>query len=239
MSGELLVSLPVALFAGFVSFFSPCVLPLVPAYFSYATGLAASDIAAGNAGRARMLTGAVLFILGFSVVYVALGVAASGFGLFTWKHLSSFTVVLGVLTIALGLVFLGAIRTPTGTFHLSSLPGVGLTFAPILGALFAIVWLPCVGPVLGAILTMATSVDSAFEGGLLLSVYTLGFGLPFVAAALVWHLALKSFRAIAQHRRALNAVAGIVMIFIGVAMLSGWWTVFTAWAQMQANQLLY
>ncbi|MCK9823940.1 cytochrome c biogenesis protein CcdA [Nocardioides cavernae] len=230
---------PLALLAGFVSFFSPCILPLVPAYLSYATGLAVSDMADGVAKRGRMLTGAVLFVSGFGVVFVALGVAAGSLGWFTWQHMDSFTIVLGVLMILSGVLFLGLVPFRATPIGLKGLPGVGLGFAPVLGAMFAIVWLPCVGPVLGAILTMASSSTSPLQGGLLLVVYTIGFGLPFVAAALMWQVALRAFRLVSNHRRAVNAVAGLVMVGIGIAMLLGWWTWFTQWAQLQAVELFY
>lgn len=234
-----MVATPLALLAGFVSFFSPCILPLVPAYLSYATGLAVSDIADGVARRGRMLTGSLLFVSGFGVVFVALGVAAGSLGWFTWRHMDSFTIVLGVLMILSGLVFLGLVPLRGTAIGVKGLPGVGLGFAPVLGAMFAVVWLPCVGPVLGAILTMASSSTSPVQGGLLLAVYTVGFGLPFVAAALMWHVALRAFRLISNHRRTVNAVAGLAMVGIGVAMLLGWWTWFTQWAQLQAVNLLY
>jgi cytochrome c-type biogenesis protein len=233
------VATPLALLAGFVSFFSPCILPLVPAYLSYATGLAVSDMADGVAKRGRMLTGAVLFVSGFGVVFVALGVAAGSLGWFTWQHMDSFTIVLGVLMILSGVLFLGLVPFRATPLGLKGLPGVGLGFAPVLGAMFAIVWLPCVGPVLGAILTMASSSTSPLQGGLLLVVYTIGFGLPFVAAALMWQVALRAFRLVSNHRRAVNAVAGLVMVGIGIAMLLGWWTWFTQWAQLQAVELFY
>jgi cytochrome c-type biogenesis protein len=233
------VATPLALLAGFVSFFSPCILPLVPAYLSYATGLAVSDMADGVAKRGRMLTGAVLFVSGFGVVFVALGVAAGSLGWFTWRHMDSFTVVLGVLMILSGVLFLGLVPSPGSFIRVRGLPGVGLGFAPVLGAMFAVVWLPCVGPALGAILTMASSSTSPLQGGLLLVVYTIGFGLPFVAAALMWQVALRAFRLVSNHRRAVNAVAGLVMVGIGIAMLLGWWTYFTQWAQLQAVELLY
>lgn len=234
-----MVATPLALLAGFVSFFSPCILPLVPAYLSYATGLAVSDMADGVARRGRMLTGAVLFVSGFGVVFVALGVAAGSLGWFTWQHMDSFTIVLGVLMILSGVLFLGLVPFRATPLGLKGLPGVGLGFAPVLGAMFAIVWLPCVGPVLGAILTMASSSTSPLQGGLLLVVYTIGFGLPFVAAALMWQVALRAFRLVSNHRRAVNAVAGLVMVGIGIAMLLGWWTWFTQWAQLQAVELFY
>ncbi|CUR61924.1 putative Cytochrome c biogenesis membrane protein [metagenome] len=234
-----MVATPLALLAGFVSFFSPCILPLVPAYLSYATGLAVSDMADGVARRGRMLTGAVLFVSGFGVVFVALGVAAGSLGWFTWRHMDSFTIVLGVLMIVSGVLFLGLVPSRGTPIGLKGLPGVGLGFAPVLGAMFAIVWLPCVGPVLGAILTMASSSTSPLQGGLLLVVYTIGFGLPFVAAALMWQVALRAFRVVSNHRRAVNAIAGLVMVGIGIAMLLGWWTWFTQWAQLQAVELLY
>lgn len=234
-----MVATPLALLAGFVSFFSPCILPLVPAYLSYATGLAVSDMADGVAKRGRMLTGAVLFVSGFGVVFVALGVAAGSLGWFTWQHMDSFTIVLGVLMILSGVLFLGLVPFRATPIGLKGLPGVGLGFAPVLGAMFAIVWLPCVGPVLGAILTMASSSTSPLQGGLLLVVYTIGFGLPFVAAALMWQVALRAFRVVSNHRRAVNAVAGLVMVGIGIAMLLGWWTWFTQWAQLQAVELFY
>lgn len=234
-----MVAAPLALLAGIVSFFSPCILPLVPAYLSYATGLAVTDIADGAVKRSRMLTGAVLFVSGFGVVFVALGVAAGSLGWFTWRHMDSFTIVLGLLMIASGVVFLGLVPSPSRVIPVRRLPGVGLGFAPVLGAMFAVVWLPCVGPVLGAILTMASSSTSPIQGGLLLAVYTIGFGLPFLAAALVWQVALRAFRLVSNHRRAVNLVAGVVMVGIGIAMLLGWWTYLTQWAQLQAVELLY
>lgn len=239
ITSELVVAAPLALAAGFISFFSPCVLPLVPAYFSYATGIAAADISDGRAARGRMLSGAVLFMLGFGAVFVALGVAAGTLGMFTFRYLDSFTVVLGLLMILTGVIFLAAIPTSWMSFRPRGLPGVGLTFAPVLGAMFAVVWLPCVGPVLGAILMMASSSVSPVQGGLLLVVYTLGFGVPFLVAALMWHKALRAFRLVAVHGRAVNAVAGVSMILIGIAMLLGWWTWFTQWAQLQAVNLIY
>lgn len=239
ITDNLVVATPLALLAGVVSFFSPCILPLVPAYLSYATGLAVTDIADGAVRRSRMLTGALLFVSGFGVVFVALGVAAGSLGWFTWRHMDSFTIVLGLLMIASGVLFLGLVPSPGNTIRLRALPGVGLGFAPILGAMFAVVWLPCVGPVLGAILTMASSSTSPVEGGMLLVVYTIGFGLPFIAAALMWHVALRAFRLISSHRRSVNIVAGLVMVGIGIAMLLGWWTYLTQWAQVQAVELLY
>lgn len=137
------------------------------------------------------------------------------------------------------MLFLGLVPSRGTPIGLKGLPGVGLGFAPVLGAMFAVVWLPCVGPVLGAILTMASSSTSPLQGGLLLVVYTIGFGLPFVAAALMWQVALRAFRVVGNHRRAVNAVAGLVMVGIGIAMLLGWWTWFTQWAQLQAVELLY
>ena len=238
LTAGLLASIPVALAAGLVSFFSPCVLPLVPGYFSYATGVAASKVVDGGVSRGRMLAGASLFMSGFGAVFIALGVAAGTFGMFAWRHFDSFSTILALLMIACGLVFLGLVPAQVTWFKMRALPGVGLAFAPILGAMFAIVWLPCVGPVLGAILTMASS-SSPTSGGILLVAYTIGFGTPFIAAALAWHKALAAFKLIARHRRLMNATAGIAMVVVGVAMLLGWWTYLSQWAQLQAVQFWY
>jgi cytochrome c-type biogenesis protein len=183
-SGSLVLAVPVALVAGLVSFFSPCVIPLLPGYLSYATGLSGADLASGAAGerRGRMLLGSVLFVLGFSVVFVALGTLSGALGawLVTWRH--TITWVLGLLTIVLGLAFAGLVPLLQREWRVHSVPAVGLAAAPLLGFLFGLGWTPCIGPTLAAITTLSLNEATASRGALLSGVYAVGLGVPFIVA---------------------------------------------------------
>lgn len=233
LSGSLVLALPVALVAGLVSFFSPCVIPLLPGYLSYATGLSGSDL--DRAGRGRMLTGSLLFVLGFAVVFVALGslTGALGSALVTWRR--ELTVVLGVLTILLGLVFAGALRIPglgrDLRFH--GVPAVGLAAAPMLGFLFGLGWSPCLGPTLAAITTLSLNEATATRGAVLSGVYALGLGLPFVLAALGYRRAMAAFAVVRRHQAWVMRAGGLMLVAVGVLILTGWWDQMVQWIQLQ------
>src|ERR1700712_3428947 len=151
LSGSMVVAVPIAILAGLVSFFSPCVIPLLPGYLSYTTGLSGADLAdtAAAPPRGRMLAGAALFVLGFSVVFVGLGVLSVGVNRWFFENSRTFTVVLGVLAIVLGLVFAGVLPLFQRDVRVHKVPAVGLVAAPLLGFLFGLGWTPCVGPPLG------------------------------------------------------------------------------------------
>jgi cytochrome c-type biogenesis protein len=197
MNGSLLLALIVAGIAGLVSFLSPCILPLVPGYLSYVTGLTGVDLA--SAKRGRMLLGTMLFVLGFTVVFVSYGVVFGELGTLLLREQEWITRALGVVTIALGLVFMGYVPGLQREWRISHAPTVGLVGAPLLGVLFAIGWVPCIGPTLGTILTLAVDQASALRGALLSAAYCLGLGVPFILAAIAFRRAMGTFGWVKQH----------------------------------------
>lgn len=221
--GALLVAVPVALVAGLVSFFSPCVVPLLPGYLSYATGLSGADLE--SAKRGRMLAGSLLFVLGFSVIFVCYGALAGGIGGWLWEYQREITVVLGCLTILLGVAFLGAVPWLQRDVRVHRVPAVGLAAAPLLGALFGLGWTPCIGPTLGAIINLALQEGSSGRGAFLAFVYCLGLGLPFIIAAVAYRRMLGSIRWVRQHQRWVTWTGGVMLIVVGLLMVTGWWDV--------------
>jgi cytochrome c-type biogenesis protein len=234
-SGALALAIPVAVLAGLVSFFSPCVLPLLPGYLSYATGLSGADLASGEVRRGRMLAGAALFVLGFSAVFVSLGVLSASVFRFFAVNARTFDVILGLLAIVLGLAFMGVLNTLLPWLQrdvrVHKVPSVGLAAAPLLGFLFGLGWTPCIGPTLGVILTL-TANETGARGGLLLAFYSLGLGIPFIIAALAWRRALGAFAWVRRHQQWVMRAGGAFLILIGVALLTGWWAEAVAWVQI-------
>lgn len=220
LSGSLVLALPVALVAGLISFFSPCVIPLLPGYLSYATGLSAAEL--DSARRSRMVTGAVLFVLGFAVVFVLIGSLTGAAGaLFT--HRDELNVVLGVITILLGLAFLGVFGVLQRDWRIHKVPAVGLAAAPLLGFLFGVGWTPCVGPTLGVINALSVNEATAGRGALLAGVFALGLGLPFIAAAVAYRRSMRAFAVLRRHQLLLMRLGGAMMILIGLLLVTGWW----------------
>ena len=232
-SGSLVLAVPVALLAGLVSFFSPCVIPLLPGYLSYATGLSGADLAAGAAGRrrGRMLAGSVLFVLGFSVVFVAIGALSGAVGnwLVTWRD--TLTLVLGVLTIVLGLVFAGLVPLLQRDWRVHRVPAVGLAAAPLLGFLFGLGWTPCLGPTLAAITTLSLNEATAGRGAFLSAVYAVGLGVPFVVAGLAYQRALGAFAFVRRHQAWVTRAGGLMLVVVGILLVTGWWAVAVTWIQ--------
>ena len=233
-SGSLLLAVPVALAAGLVSFFSPCVIPLLPGYVSYATGLSGADLANGVAGtrRGRMLLGSVLFVLGFATVFVILGTATGALGRSLVEWQSQLTIVLGVLMIVLGLVFAGWLPLLQREWRIHSIPAVGLAAAPVIGFLFGLGWLPCTGPTLGAILTLSFYESTATRGAVLAGVYALGLGIPFILAGLAYEKTLAAVGWVRRHQQWVMRVGGIMLVAVGVLLLTGWWTEAVTWLQV-------
>lgn len=225
LNGALLLALPVALLGGLVSFFSPCVLPLVPGYLSYVTGVSGTDLA--EARRGRMFAGAGLFVLGFTAVFVSGGALFGGFGAKLQDHRTGLFQVMGVLTIVLGLAFMGALgplsRFTSREFRIHKRPAIGLVGAPMLGILFGIGWTPCIGPTLAAVLTLSSSQASAERGALLTVAYCLGLGVPFVVAALAFRRALGAFGWVKRHYVWVMRIGGGMLVAVGILLVTGIW----------------
>ncbi|KRF16646.1 cytochrome C biogenesis protein ResC [Nocardioides sp. Soil797] len=231
MSGSLIVALPVALLAGLVSFFSPCVIPLLPGYLSYATGLSGADLE--HAHRGRMLAGSLLFVIGFGSVFVALGALSGYFGATLLAHDRTITVVLGCLVIVLGLAFIGLIPMLQRDVRVHKVPAVGLAAAPFLGFLFGLGWTPCIGPTLGAILTLGINEATVARSAVLSAAYTLGLGVPFVLAGLAYRRALGAFSFIRRHQAWVTRIGGAMLVLIGVLLVTGWWDWIVNWMQVR------
>ncbi len=222
MSGALLLAIPLAVFGGLISFFSPCVLPLVPGYLSYVTGVSGQDL--GEARRGRMAAGASLFVAGFTVVFVSATVFFGAVGHTLKTHQSTINTVLGVVMIALGLFFMGLMPWLTQReFRFHKRPAVGLAGAPVVGALFAVGWTPCIGPTLASVLTLSAEGGNPQRGALLGVAYSLGLGIPFILAAVAFRKALGAFGWVKRHYAWVMRVGGIMMIATGLLLVTGVW----------------
>jgi len=254
--GPLLLALPVAAVAGLVSFLSPCVLPLVPGYLSYVTGLSGADLgdarpaaqgqtqaqaqqpAAGQpAGdllvrveapparrnRGRVLVGSVLFVLGFSAVFITGGALFGGLGGELLAHQGVVDRVLGVFTVLMGLAFLGLLPGLQREVRFHRLPSAGLAGAPLLGVLFGVGWSPCLGPTLAAVQALAYTQASAGRGALLTAAYCAGLGVPFVLTGLAFRRALGAFDVVKRHYAVVMRIGGGLLVLVGLLLVSGLW----------------
>ncbi len=256
--GPLLLAVGVAALAGLVSFLSPCVLPLMPGYLSYVTGLAGADLDAAlgvrpappaggepggavavaappapvrAAGRGRVLAGTVLFVAGFTVVFTLLATLVSRIGIVLLTHKRVLDIVLGVIVIVLGLAFLGLVPGMQRELRIHRLPSAGLLGAPVLGALFGLSWMPCTGPTLGAVMGMATRAGDTDRAVVLAVAYSLGLGLPFVLFGLFFRRLLGVFAAVRRNSRWVTRVGGALLIAVGLALITGGWNSFLIWLQ--------
>jgi cytochrome c-type biogenesis protein len=211
----------VAAFAvGFVSFISPCVLPLVPGYLSTISGVSFADIQEGRS-RAKVLGPALLFCLSFTVMFVALGMSATGLGQTLNDHRALLREVSGIVIIVMGVLFIGTLFVPrfNQEWRPEQLIRHAQTGGPLIaGVAFAIAWLPCTGPTLGAILTAASTEDTVAKGGVLLAFYALGLAVPFLLSALAFSTFSGIFRFFRDHFRAITFVSGVVLIATGVLL---------------------
>jgi cytochrome c-type biogenesis protein len=252
--GPLLVAALVAALVGLISFASPCVLPLVPGYLSYVAGLvgtgartaapapvpvtagggsspapAAAPPADERSPRGRMVLGALLFVLGFTLVFVTVTMAFGGLGRLLLGHAEVVNRVLGAVTVVLGLGFLGWLPLLQRTKRLAFRPATGLAGAPLLGIVFGLGWTPCLGPTLSAVLSLGFQQATAGRGAVLGVAYCIGLGVPFVLVALGARWALGATSFLRRHARTVTRVGGAVLVVVGLLLLTGGWTDLMEW----------
>ncbi|MGM7669015.1 cytochrome c biogenesis CcdA family protein [Microbacterium sp. A93] len=225
-SGALWLAIPVAMLAGLVSFLSPCVLPLVPGYLGFLGGAVAPRGASTGAstGRGRLVLGVLLFILGFSVVFIAFTVIGGTAAVFFLQWGELITRVLGIVIVAMGLVFLGLFGFAQREFKLHVNSKTGLIGAPLLGFALGIGWAPCIGPTLAAITAVSWTLGDPVRAGFLGLAYSLGLGIPFLLVALGFGWATKTIGFLRRHIRIVNIIGGAMLILLGVLMITGLWT---------------
>ena len=227
-SGALWLAIPIAMLAGLVSFLSPCVLPLVPGYLGFLGGASGGGVGragrATRAGRGRLLLGVLLFIAGFTVVFVAMGVLAGTLGRFFLQYGDLLTRVLGVVVIIMGLVFLGLFGFAQRTMKPQVRSSLGLVGAPLLGVAMGIGWAPCIGPTYAAILSISLTQADPTRAVLLAVAYSLGLGIPFLLLAVGFGWATRSVAFLRRHIRTVNIIGGVLLIVLGVLMVTGLWT---------------
>jgi len=215
MDGFLLTAFPIALFAGLISFLSPCVLPLVPGYLSFAAGF--------SQARGKIVLGSALFVAGFSALFISYGALFGELGARISVHEAVITRVMGLLTILMGVIFLGAFpMMPTLRPKISTTGG--LVGAPILGFLFGVGWTPCIGPALASVEALAFQESSALRGAILSLGYCLGLGLPFIATGLFLDKSQSLRKIMVKNGGKISRIGGALLILIGILQLTGLWT---------------
>jgi cytochrome c-type biogenesis protein len=229
--GALWLAVPIAILAGLVSFLSPCVLPLVPGYLGFLGGAAAPRGAATSTTttRSRLVLGVLLFIAGFTVVFMAVNIFGGTLGLFFVQQKLLITRVMGVVIIFLGLVFIGLFSFAQRNVRPQVRNNLGLLGAPLLGLALGVGWAPCIGPTLAVILNMSLESGSAWRGAVLGLAYSLGLGIPFLLIALGFGWATRSVTFLRRHIRAVNLIGGGMLVVLGVLMVTGVWTQITSY----------
>jgi cytochrome c-type biogenesis protein len=219
LNGGLWLAIPIAIAAGLLSFLSPCVLPLVPGYLGYVSGVTSGR----EKTRGRMLAGVGLFVAGFSVVFLAVSLLIGTVGVFVTQYTDLILRIAGVVVIIMGIVFIGQVSFLQRTIKPGWQPRTGLIGAPLLGIVFAIGWTPCVGPTLVAVSSMALDQGNLWRALLIGVAYCIGLGIPFLLVAIGFGWVGSSVRWVKRHIRAVNIAGGVLLILIGVLMVSGLW----------------
>ncbi|TDL84082.1 cytochrome c biogenesis protein CcdA [Palleronia sediminis] len=232
IDAALLPAMFIALAAGLLSFLSPCVLPIVPPYLAYMGGITINDAAGEAAGRRRAALAGLFFVMGLSTVFLLLGFTASAFGAFFLQNQTLFARISGVVVIVFGLHFLGVFRIPMldreARLDAGDRGGSALG-AYVLGLAFAFGWTPCIGPQLGAILSLAATEANVARGTTLLAVYAAGLGIPFLLAALFLNRATGVLNRLKRHMGAIEKAMGLLLLIVGVALLTGAFSAFSFW----------
>ncbi len=219
------IGIVAAFLAGVMSFLSPCVIPLIPAYLSFITGFTPAELSDKKLGIKAVLVPSLLFVAGFSFVFVALGASASVLGGFFSEYRELLVQLSGILVFVLGFFMLGVIKVPwlygEARFEMGKARSFGRAAAFVVGAAFAFGWTPCVGPILGSILALAGSTGSVAQGALLLLAYSLGLGVPFILTALLFGKLRTTLGWLNRHALIINRVAGVLLMTVGVLIFSG------------------
>lgn len=232
IDASLLPAMVVALVAGLISFLSPCVLPIVPPYLAYMSGVSLADLSSGNAPRNRALLPALFFVMGLSTVFLFLGFTASAIGTLFLQYQGWFNTVAGLLVMFFGLHFLGILRIPLlqqeARIDAGDRGGSAMG-AYVLGLAFAFGWTPCIGPQLGAILSIAASEGSLARGTTLLGIYALGLGIPFLLVAAYLPRLGGVMTWMKRHLEAIERLMGLLLWTVGLLMLTGGFSAFSYW----------
>lgn len=232
IDASLLPAMTIALLAGIVSFLSPCVLPIVPPYLAYMSGVSLNDMGTQRSARRRTTIAALFFVMGLSTVFLILGFTASAFGAFFLQNQILFSQISGVVVIIFGIHFLGIYRISflDREARMDAGDKGGSSFgAYVLGLAFAFGWTPCIGPQLGAILSLAASEASVTRGTLLLGIYALGLGIPFLLAAMFMTRAVGVMNKLKKHMTLIERCMGVLLLIVGIAMLTGAFSTFSFW----------
>jgi cytochrome c-type biogenesis protein len=222
LSGGLWFAVPIAIAAGLLSFLSPCVLPLVPGYLGYVSGVTSGR----ERTRGRMLLGVALFIAGFSVVFLAVSLLVGTVGVFVTEYTDIILRIAGVVVILMGVVFIGQVSFLQRTIKPGLQPRTGLIGAPLLGIVFAVGWTPCVGPTLIAVQSMVLDQGNLGRALIVGLAYCIGLGIPFLLVAIGFGWVGGSVAWVKRHIRVINIAGGVLLIIIGVLMVSGVWRAF-------------
>jgi len=220
------ITLPLALFAGLLSFLSPCVLPLVPAYLGYLSGATVSQTGKAEVKRLAGFLHALFFVLGFSAIFVALGATASLVGQLLNQHIYTLQKLGGIVIIVFGLHTIGIIKIPflyyEARAEMKARPELGYLSSFLIGLVFAAGWTPCVGTVLSAIFFLAADTQTLGQGMLMLAVYSLGLGLPFLLVGAAFETISPWLRKLNRHLNVVSVVSGVFLVAVGVAIFAGW-----------------